>query len=85
MDILHLSSIETVCLFTYCFTHHSRICHFLIADEGLQNLSLCLTLRAFDQGGIVLWHWASDFAVSSKAPPHSVASCGSNPDPHGSH
>jgi hypothetical protein len=51
-----------------------------IANEGLQNLGLCSTLRAFEQGGIfivphLLWHETSVFlAISSKGPPHSVTS-----------
>jgi hypothetical protein len=50
--------------------HHCR--------EGLQNLSLCSALRAFEQGGIfivphLLWHGASIFPVSSEGPPHLVA------------
>jgi hypothetical protein len=50
-----------------------------IAGEGLQNLVLCSALRAFEQGGIfivphLLWHGASFFPVSSKRPPHLVAS-----------
>jgi hypothetical protein len=49
-----------------------------IASEGLQNLGLCLALRAFEQGGIfivpnLLWHEAI-FSVSSEGLPHSVAS-----------
>jgi hypothetical protein len=43
-------------LFTYCFTSRSRIFHLngdiTVAGEGLQNLGLCLALRAFEQGGI---------------------------------
>jgi hypothetical protein len=43
------------------------------------DLDLCSALRAFEQGGIfivphLLWHGASVFLVSSKGPPHSVAS-----------
>jgi hypothetical protein len=50
-----------------------------IAGDGLQNLGLCLALRAFEQGGIfivphLLWHGTSDFPASSEGPPHSVAS-----------
>jgi hypothetical protein len=50
-----------------------------ITGEGLQNLGLCLTLRAFEQAGIfivphLLWHGISVFPVSSEGPPHSVAS-----------
>jgi hypothetical protein len=49
------------------------------AGEGLQNLDLCLALRAFEQGGIfivphLLWHGGSIFPVLSEGPPHSVAS-----------
>jgi hypothetical protein len=49
-----------------------------IAGEGLQNLSLCSELRAFEQGGIfivphLLWHGTSVFPVSSEGPPHLVA------------
>jgi hypothetical protein len=65
------------------FTSLSRIFHLYgdvtIAGEGLQNLSLCLALRAFEQGGVfivshLLWHRTSVFAVSSERPPQSVAS-----------
>jgi hypothetical protein len=50
-----------------------------IAGEGLQNLGLCLVLRAFEQGGIfivphTLWHGTLVFPVSSEGPPHLVAS-----------
>jgi hypothetical protein len=43
------------------------------------NLGLYLALRAFEQGGScsvpnLLWHRAPVFLVSSKGPPHSVAS-----------
>jgi hypothetical protein len=56
-----------------------------IAGEGLQNLGLCLALRAFEQGGIfivphLLWHRTSVFPVSSEGPPHSVASCDTHRD-----
>jgi hypothetical protein len=70
-------------LIIYCLTSRSRIFHIhgdvTITGEGLQNLGLCLALRAFEQGGIfivphLLWHGASDFPVSSKGPPHAVAS-----------
>jgi hypothetical protein len=69
-------------LIIYCFTSHSRIFHLFgdltITGEGLQNLGLCLALRAFEQEGIfivphLLWHEASVFPVSSEGPPHSVA------------
>jgi hypothetical protein len=72
-----------VWLIIYCFTSPSRIFHLYgdvtIANEGLQNLGLCSTLRAFEQGGIfivphLLWHGTSVFPVLSKGPPHSVAS-----------
>jgi hypothetical protein len=81
-------------LIIYCFTSRSRIFHLY---EGLQNLGLCLVLRAFEKGGIfivphLLRHGASVFPVSSKGLPHSVASYNtqgmwriySNPDPHAS-
>jgi hypothetical protein len=42
----------------YCFTSRSRIFHLYgdvtITGEGLQNLGLCLALRAFEQGGIFI-------------------------------
>jgi hypothetical protein len=42
----------------YCFTSRSRIFHLygdvIIAVEGLQNLSLCSALRAFEQGGFFI-------------------------------
>jgi hypothetical protein len=45
-------------LVIYCFTSRSRIFHLYgdvtIAGEGLQNLSLCSALRAFEQGGIFI-------------------------------
>jgi hypothetical protein len=82
-----------------CFTSRSGIFHLYgdvtIAGEGLQNLSLCSKLRAYEQGGVfivphLLWHRTSGFPVSSERPPQSVASYGmgirktySNPDPHG--
>ena len=67
----------------YCFTSHSRIFHshedVTNASEGLQNLGLCSTLRAFEQGGIfivphLLWQGTSFFSVSSEGSSHSVAS-----------
>jgi hypothetical protein len=67
----------------------------IIAGEGLQNLSLCSALRAFEQGGIfivphLLWHGTSVFPVSSEGPPQLVAlttrigiqRTHSNPGPH---
>jgi hypothetical protein len=53
----------------------SRIFHLAgdvtITGEGLQNLGLCLALRAFEQGGIfivshLLWHEASVFRSHPK-------------------
>ena len=42
----------------YGFTSRSRIFHLYgdvtIASEGLQNLALCLALRASEQGGIFI-------------------------------
>jgi hypothetical protein len=80
-------------LIIYCFTSHSRIFHLY---EGLQNLGLCLVLRAFEKGGIfivphLLQHGTSVFPVSSRGLPHSVASNDTQgmwriysiPDPHG--
>jgi hypothetical protein len=70
-------------LIIYCFMSRSRIFHLYedvtIAGEGLQNLVLCSTLRAFEQGRIfivphLLWHVTSVFPVSSEGLPHSVAS-----------
>jgi hypothetical protein len=71
-------------LIIYCFTSRSRIFHLYgdvtIAGKGLQNLGLCLVLRAFQQGGIfivphLLWHGTSTiFPVSSEGLPHVVAS-----------
>jgi hypothetical protein len=64
-----------VCLFIHCFTSRSRMFHLYgdvtIAGEGLRNLGLCLALRAFEQGGILivpqlLWHGTLVFQVSSK-------------------
>jgi hypothetical protein len=66
----------------YGFTYRSRIFHLYgdvtIASEGLQNLGLFSALRAFDQGGIfivphLLWPGVSFFPVSSKGPPHLIA------------
>jgi hypothetical protein len=60
-------------LIDYCFTSRSRIFHLfgdvIFTDEGLQNLGLCLVLRAFEQQGIFIvlylqWHGASVFPVS---------------------
>jgi hypothetical protein len=34
-----------------------------IADERLQNLDLCLTLRAFEQGGMISPAWHESFLV----------------------
>jgi hypothetical protein len=73
-------------LIIYGFTSRSSIFHLYgdvtIDGEGLQNLGLCLALRAIEQG-----HGASGFPVSSEGPPHLVASYDtrsySNPDPHG--
>jgi hypothetical protein len=51
-------------LIIYCFTSCSRIFHLhvdvTIADEGLQNLSLCSALRAFEQGGSLSCHTCCD-------------------------
>jgi hypothetical protein len=83
-------------LINYCFTSCSRIVHWYgdvtIAGEGLQNLGLCSSLRAFEQGGIfivphLLWHRTSVFQVPSEEPPVSsyegMRRTFSNPDPHG--
>jgi hypothetical protein len=47
-----------VCLLTVLRLAQDRIFHLYgddtIAGEGLQNLSLCLALRAFEQGGIFI-------------------------------
>jgi hypothetical protein len=45
-----------------------------IAGKGLQNLGLCLALRAFEQRGVfivphLLWHGNSVFPVASEGPP----------------
>jgi hypothetical protein len=63
-------------LFDYRFTSRSRMLSYLetTTSEGLQNLGLCSTLRAFEQGGIfivpyLLWHGASVFPVSPEGPP----------------
>jgi hypothetical protein len=66
MDIISLTSLPDW-LMIYCFTYRSRIFHLIwygdvtIVGEGLQNLGICLTLRAFKQGGVfilphLLWH-----------------------------
>jgi hypothetical protein len=69
-------------LIIYGFPSHSRIFHLYgdvtIAGDGLQNLGLCLVLRAFEQGGIfivphLLWHGTSVFPILSEGPPHLVA------------
>jgi hypothetical protein len=79
--LLHLPDIDW--LIIYSFTSRSRIFHLYgditITGEGLQNLGLCSALRSFEQGGIFIvphlsWHGTSVFPVSSKGPPHSVAS-----------
>jgi hypothetical protein len=45
-------------LIIYGFTSRSRIFHLYgdvtIAGEGLQNLGVCLALRAFDKEGIFI-------------------------------
>jgi hypothetical protein len=70
-------------LIIYGFTSRSRIFHLYgdvtNAGEELQNLGLCLVLRAFEQGGIfivphMLRHGTSVYPVSSEGPPHLVAS-----------
>jgi hypothetical protein len=84
----------------YSFTSRSRIFLHLygditIAGEGLQNLSLCSALRAFQQRGIfiiphLLWHGTLVFPVSSEGLPIQspvLTHKGewriySNPDPH---
>jgi hypothetical protein len=67
----------------YGFTSRSRLLHLYgdvtITGEGLRNLGLCLALRAFEQGGILIvphpmLHGASVFPVLSEGPSHSVAS-----------
>jgi hypothetical protein len=69
--------IDWLWLIICCFTSRSRIFHLYgditIAGEGLQNLGLCSALRAFEQGGILLWHGTLVFPVSSEGPPHLVA------------
>jgi hypothetical protein len=49
---------ESGWLVVYCFTSRTRIFHLYgdvtIAGEGLQNLGLCSTLRAFEQGGVFI-------------------------------
>ena len=68
-------------LIIYCFTSCSRIFHLYgdvtFTGEGLQNLGLCLALKAFQQVGIfivphLMWHGASVFPVPSEGLPHSV-------------
>jgi hypothetical protein len=71
-------------LIIYGFTFRSIIFHLYgevtITGEGLQNLGLCLALRAFEQEEIFivpqsLWHWASVFPLSSEGPlPYLVVS-----------
>ena len=43
-----------------CFQFQSRMFHSFrdvtLASEGPENLSLCLTLTAFEQGGVLTWH-----------------------------
>jgi hypothetical protein len=65
------------------FSTRFKILHY--TGEWLQNLGLCLALRAFEQGGIfivpyLLWHRTSGFPVSSDGPPHIVASYGTRAD-----
>jgi hypothetical protein len=42
----------------YCFSSHSIIFHLygdaIITGEGLQNLSLCSALRAFEKKGVFI-------------------------------
>jgi hypothetical protein len=91
LQIANIGSIsnELDWLIIYGFTSRSRIFHLYgdvtIAGEGLQNLGLCSAHRAFELGGIfivphLLWHGASVFPVSSKGPPHLVASFGTRGD-----
>jgi hypothetical protein len=89
-------------LIIYGFTSRSRIFHLngdvtIASEPGLQNLDLCLTFMAFEQGGTfivphLLWHGTSVFLVSSEGPPQLVASFDtqgevwriySDSDPHG--
>jgi hypothetical protein len=41
-------------LISSCFTSRSRIFQSYVGIEGLQNIGLCLVLRAFEQGGIFI-------------------------------
>jgi hypothetical protein len=64
-------------LIIYWFTSHSRFFHqdITIISEGLQNLGQCSAYWAFEQGGRNIYCATSAvFLVSSKEPPHSVAS-----------
>jgi hypothetical protein len=66
-------------LIIYGFTSRSRLFHLYgdvaIAGERLQNIGLCLALRAFEQGEVfIVPHWISIFQVSSEGPHHLVAS-----------
>ena len=64
----HFTSFSLIDWLFTSFTSPSRIFHsygdVTIAGEGLQNLGLCLALRAFEQGGIfivphLLWRGTS--------------------------
>jgi hypothetical protein len=82
-NLLKISPAVLDLFIVYCFTSRSRIFHSFgevtIAGEGLENVSLCSVLRAFEQGENFiaphpLWHGASVFPVSSKEPPYSDSS-----------
>jgi hypothetical protein len=76
-DLIDGLSFTAVHLPQKSFTHMET--SPLSVKGALQNFGLCTARRAFEQGGIfivphLLWHWASNFPVSSKGPPHLSAS-----------
>jgi hypothetical protein len=79
-----------VCVFTVLRPDQEFFFYFYrdvtTAGEGLQNLGLCLALRAFEQGGIYIVPLTRCdtgprfFPVSSEGLSHSVASYGTHED-----
>jgi hypothetical protein len=75
-DVIIIQRIDW--LIIHWFTSHARIFHLYgdvsITGKGLQNLGLCLALRAFEQGGNfivqhLLWHGTSIFQSHPKDHP----------------
>jgi hypothetical protein len=68
-----LTLIVDLGVFIPCFTSSSKFFHLYwnvtIAGEGLQNLGLCLALRAFEQGGFLSCHMYCDRRELYRATP----------------